>query len=187
MKTQKSFIELYIPFFKAGLFAIGGGYAMLPPMISELVEKRGWVTKEELLDSYAVAQSIPGVIAINTAALLGYRLAKIKGSIAFVLGAISPSLMIILLIAKFYDLLGDNTWVEGALKGIRIAVLAILLMTVIDLTKKSVKDVKGALLALGAFVVIFFLDVSPILVILVGIVLSGLIYYKKEKHNEHPL
>lgn len=187
MDTKKSFIELYIPFFKTGLFAIGGGYAMLPPMISELVDKRGWVTKEELLDSYAVAQSIPGVIAINTAALLGYKLAKLKGSIAFVLGAVSPSLIIILVIAKFYELLANNTWMEGALKGIRIAVLAILMITIVDLAKKSVKDVIGGFLALGAFVTIFFLDVSPIFVILAGILLSGLIYYKKEKKNEHPL
>lgn len=179
-----SFIEGYISFFKIGLMTIGGGYAMLPIMEKEIIEHKKWASGEDVLSSYALAQSIPGVIAVNTAVLLGYKLNKIKGAISFCLGVMSPSILIILLVARVYENVINNPLIEQALKGIRIAVLAMLFVTVINLSKKSIKDFGGAALAVTAFVATSFLDISPVYVIIVGIFLSILIYYRKGRLND---
>lgn len=180
MKNKVGFWECFWVFFKIGLLSIGGGYAMIPPMIVEVVNRKKWVAEENVMDSYALGQSIPGIIAVNTSAFLGYHIGRIKGAISAIIGCILPSFVIILLIARVYKVFSNNPYVEGALKGIRIAVLAMLITTVIDLTKKSFKDITGVVLAtiaLGCLV----LGVSAIFVIIGGIILSGLIYYRKEK------
>lgn len=177
------FIECYISFFKIGLLTIGGGYTMLPIIEKELIQHKKWVTDEDVLNSYALAQSIPGIIAVNTAVLLGYKLGRIKGALAFCLGVISPSIIIILLVAKVYENVLGNQLIEHALNGIRIAVLAMLFVTVFNLVKKSIKDFWGVALALSAFIAVSFLDVSPVYTILAGIVLSILIYHRKDPAN----
>lgn len=178
------FIECYLSFFKIGLLTIGGGYTMLPIIEKEIIQNKKWANEEDVLNSYALAQSIPGIIAVNTAVLLGYKINRIKGAIAFCLGVISPSIMIILLLAKVYENVIGNSLVEHALNGIRIAILAMLFVTVINLIKKSIKDFWGVALSLSAFIAVSILDVSPVYVIIAGIVLSILIYYRKDRTND---
>ncbi|PKM95175.1 MAG: chromate transporter [Firmicutes bacterium HGW-Firmicutes-1] len=179
MKKRIGFFEIYYAFFKIGLLTIGGGYSMLPTMEKETVEGRNWFNHEELINRFALAQSIPGIIAVNTSVLLGYKLDKIRGALASCLGVISPSILIILIIANGYEKFAQNVYVQNGLKGVRIAVLALLVSTIVNLIRKSIKDYWGVVLAMSAFVVISFLNVSPIFVILVGIVASILIYYKR--------
>lgn len=174
-----SFFELYYIFFKIGLLTFGGGYSMLPIIEKEVVDTKKWIIHEELINSFAVAQSIPGIIAVNTSAIIGYKLNKIKGSIAACLGVISPSIIIILIISKGYERFADNLYVSKMLSGIRVAVLALLFATLIKLIKRSIKDYWGVILALSAFILINVLNISPVYVILIGIAASGLIYKKR--------
>lgn len=186
MSKKIGFLEIYIVFFRVGLLTIGGGYSMLPTMEKEMVEGKNWFDHEALINSFALAQSIPGIIAVNTSVLLGFKLNKIRGAIASSLGVISPSILIILIIANGYEKFAQNQYVENGLKGIRIAVLALLVSTLINLIKQSIKDYWGVILALSAFIFISFLNVSPIYIILVGIVASILIYYKRgQKHDSN--
>lgn len=179
MDKKAGFFELYYTFFKIGLLTFGGGYSMLPIIEKEAIDTKHWFSHEEMVNSFAVAQSIPGIIAVNTAALLGYKINKIIGAIATCLGVISPSIIIILLISKGYESFADNPYISKSLNGIRVAVLALLISTLISLIKKSIKDYWGAILALSAFIAISFLEISPVYVILLGIIASGLIYYKR--------
>lgn len=179
-----NFLQLFLSFFKIGLLTIGGGFAMLPVLEKEVIEAKQWVPAEEVLNSYALAQSVPGIIAVNTSVLLGYKLNRIKGAAAAGLGVISPSIIIILLIAKVYENLITNKLIENALTGIRIAVLALLFVTMINLIKKSVKDFWGTLLALSSFITVSFIGVSPVYVIIAGIIFSILIYHRKDKTYE---
>ncbi len=175
---------MYYVFFKVGLLTIGGGYAMLPTMEKEMVEGKMWLDHELLINRFALAQSIPGIIAVNTSVLLGYKLDNIRGAIAACLGVISPSIVIILIIANGYEKFAQNAHIANFLKGVRIAVLALLIATLINLIKKSIKDYWGVGLALISFIVISFLKVSPIIVIIVGVVVSILIYYKRGQDHD---
>lgn len=183
MDKKIGFFEGFWVFFKIGLLTIGGSYAMLPLIIKETVEGKKWFDEEEVIDCFALAQSVPGAIAVNTATLLGYKKNGIKGAIALILGIITPSVLIILIIADLYDRFEENIYFSNALKGIRVAVLSLLIGTVFNLGKKSIQDYWGAMLAITAFILISFLDVSPGYVILAGIVASILIYYKKGDKN----
>jgi chromate transporter len=180
------FFELYCTFLKIGLLTFGGGFSMLPIIEKEAIDGKNWFSHEEMVNSFAVAQSIPGIIAVNTSALLGYKINKVTGAIATCLGVISPSIVIILLISKGYESFADNLYISKSLNGIRVAVLALLITTLISLIKKSIKDYWGAILALGAFITISFLNVSPIYVIILGIIASGLIYYKRGMNDGSP-
>lgn len=182
---MKKYFQYYKAFFKIGLFTIGGGYAMLPSIEKEIIEGKKWATEEDVMNSYALAQSIPGIIAVNTAVLLGYKIDGYKAAIAFCLGVISPSVIIILLIANIYDKISDNVYVANAFKGIRIAVVALLLSTLVRLFKKSIKDIFGILFAVVAFITIVIFDISPLYVIIIGAVISVLVYYRRSDENDN--
>lgn len=184
MKNYKEIIKYYTIFFKIGLFTIGGGYAMLPIIEKELVEKYQWTTEEEVLDSYALAQSIPGVIAVNTAALIGVKGKGFWGALAASLGVISPSIVIIIVIAAFFSKLREITLVSNAFRGIRAAVLALLVISVYKMIRKSVKDIYAIALLSVSFVCVLFFGVSPIYVIIGAVIVSIIIYNRKEKDND---
>ncbi len=151
---------------------------MLPLLDRELAEKRGWVTEEELLDYYAIGQSTPGIIAINTATFVGYKTAGKTGAVAATLGMITPSLIIIILIATFLDHFNEYPVVVKALKGVNIAVAVLLLSSVYKFAKKTVKDIPGFLLCLTAFLAVGLGKVSPIPVVALaaaaGILIAGI-------------
>ena len=159
---MKEFLDLYCAFFRIGLLTFGGGYAMLPMLEREVVNKFHWATYEELLDCYAIGQCTPGVIAVNTGTYIGYKQKGIAGGILATLGVISPSIIIITVIAMIlYPYMG-NEYVMRAFAGIRIAVCALVASSVIKLVKKSVKDIFGIMLAVAAFAIVALLGASPI-------------------------
>ena len=174
----KSLWDLFSVFFKIGLCTFGGGIAMLPILERELSEKRGWTTSNELLDYFALGQATPGIIAVNVATFVGYKRAGIIGGVIATLGMVFPSVVIITVIAKFISNFSEIVWVQKALRGINVAVAAILTMAVYNFSKKAVKSVFGFILLLIAFALIFFFNVNTVWVIfgsaLLGVVLAAL-------------
>ena len=164
-------LELFLTFARISASCFGGGYAMLPFFQQELVEKKGWLTDEELLDLNAVAQCTPGVIAVNTATFCGYRTRGVSGALYATLGILAPPILIVLVISAFFWTYADNPWVQYALTGIRACVCALIINSTVKLYKKAVLDVPTLLIFLGAFVLAAVVGLSPaILVIAAGAV-----------------
>lgn len=169
--------QLYISFFKIGGLTFGGGLAMLPMLERETVTNHGWCTEEELLDIYAIGQCTPGIIAVNTATYIGYKEAGFLGSLFATLGVITPSIVIICLIATILNSLIDLPVIVHALSGIRIVVCALMLNTVLTMAKKGIVDKLGGIIFVSAFVLACFSPVpTAILVVLAGI--TGIITKK---------
>ena len=165
---------LFLAFMKIGMFTIGGGYAMLPLIQREVVD-RGWMSKEEFIDIFSVAQSLPGIFAVNIAIFVGYRLKKKLGGLVCALGTIMPSFVIILLIALCFTQVKDNVWVEKAFKGLRPAVVALIAVPCLT-TARSIKlSYKQLVIPVGAALLIWLVGVSPAWIILAAIV-GGLVY-----------
>jgi len=181
MIVFKRLLKLYIAFFKVGLMTIGGGYAMLPIIEREIVKDLKLTTMEEVAESYTLSQTLPGVIASNAAALIGYRLYKKKGAIACTLGVITPSIIIILIIARVFTQIEHLEVVQNAFKGIRIVVLALLIDSFTRLFKMAIFDKKTFILASLAFILVLFSLVNPVLVVLSGGILGVLIYRDRVK------
>lgn len=160
--------KLYALFFKMGLFTFGGGYAMLPILQKEAVEKQKWITEEELLNYYSIGQCTPGIIAVNAASFIGYKLRKIGGLISATLGVISPSLIIIILVAALLRKYMDNQYVQWAFGGIRISVIALIIDTVWDMWRKGIKDVRGYVVFAAAALLLWFFDLSAILIVILA-------------------
>ena len=175
---MKKLWQLFYTFAIVGVTTFGGGYAMLPALQREVVEKRGWATEEELMDWYAIGQCTPGVIAVNTATFAGQKQAGTAGGVAATLGVVFPSLVIITIIAAFIQGFAGIPAVQHAFAGIRACVCVLILNAVVKLWKKSVLDWKtGAIFAL-VFLASVFLHLSPvvyvILAALAGIALKRL-------------
>jgi len=175
---QSGLLELFIAFFKVGLFTIGGGYAMLPMLRKEVVDKHGWATDEEMMDYFAVGQSTPGIIAINTSTFIGYKYKGLIGALVSTLGMVTPSWIIIISIAAFYQEFADNHLVEAAFSGVRIVVVVLILNAVIKMGKKSLKDTISVLIFLITFFLVALLQAQAIYIIvtaaILGIVINSL-------------
>lgn len=173
LRLQKNiYIELFLSFLKIGSFTIGGGYAMIPLIEKEVVENKKWIEKDYFLDMLAVAQSAPGVMAINTAIFVGYKIKGFKGALASSLGTILPSFLIILLIASFFVEIKDNNSVEKILKGIRPAVVALIAYPVWKLSKAANINRYTFFIPIIVITLIFFLKISPIYVIISALFLG---------------
>ncbi len=168
--------DLFCTYFRVGAVTFGGGYAMIPILEREIVKKKNWVTEEELLDYYAISQCTPGVIAVNAATFVGYKKGGVLGAIIATLGVITPSIIIITIIANMLSIFSDNKYVESAFKGISVAVCALVLTTVVGLIKKNVKNIFSVIIALGAFVAIGILQLSPIIVV-ISVLLASLLRF----------
>ena len=175
---MKELFDLFWTFCKIGALTFGGVYAMLPLIQREIVENKKWSTEKEILDYYAVGQCTPGVIAVNTATFIGYKLRGIIGGIVATLGVIFPSIVIILIIATFLQNFADLAIVQSAFAGIRVAVVALIITTVVKLIKSSIKDYLGVIIAIIAFVISAFIGLSPVYVViaaaLTGFISKGL-------------
>jgi chromate transporter len=172
------YLELFLTFFEIGAFTFGGGYAMLPLLERELVDNKGRVTKEEILDYYAVGQATPGIIAINTSTFCGYKKGGNLGGIIASLGFLTPSIIIITIIANFLEAFSHIVYIQYAFAGIRVAVCALVLNTVINLAKKNANTKVKLMVFIITFIAIAFLKVSPvIMVIAVGI--FGILFGKR--------
>lgn len=172
---------LFLTFLKIGVGTIGGGYAMLPLIQREVVD-RGWLSKEDFIDLFSVAQSLPGIFAVNISIFVGYKLKKNMGSVVCALGTILPSFLIILLIATFFTQVQNNEWVEKIFKGLRPAVVALIAVPCIT-TARSIKlNYLTMIIPIVAALLIWMGGVSPVWIILAAIA-GGLVYGLKIKKN----
>ena len=166
--------KLFSAFNRIGAFTFGGGYAMLPMLERECVEKNGWVTREELLDYFAIGQCTPGVIAVNTATFVGKKQRGFWGAFAATAGVVLPSFIIICILTALLANFASIPAVKYALHGVRVCVGVLILNTVIKLVKEKIKDVLGYVLCAAAFLVVAVFKISPVFVViaaaLVGIV-----------------
>ena len=174
---MKTLLQLFLVFARIGGFTFGGGYAMLPLLQREIVEKRKWATQEELMDYYAIGQCTPGIIAVNTATFIGYKIKGIIGGIVATVGVVAPSIVIIVVISAFISNFQDLQAVKWAFGGIRAAVIALIVSSVIKLSNKSLVDVVTVILFLVVTALSFFTNLSPAIFVvaagLCGIVLKG--------------
>lgn len=159
-------LSLFLSFAKVGVMTFGGGYAMIPILEREIVDKQGWASSEELMDYYAVGQCTPGVIAVNTATFIGYRVAGLAGGVAATLGVVFPSVVIICLIAGILTNFADIPAVKSAFTAIRVCVCVLIFNAVVKLWKGAVKDKAGLVLFLIVFVLSLFFDISPVIFVL---------------------
>lgn len=185
MKNKlKQFLELYFAFVKIGAFTFGGGLAMMPIMQRELIEKRGWVSEEELIDYFAIGQSTPGIIAVNVATFVGYKKLGWLGGIIGTLGVVTPSWVIIMLLAGAISSVDKYPLAQRALRGINVAVAALLTSVIVKFTKKTIKNFWNALFMLLAFALIYFFKVQSVWIILSSLIIGCLLtLYKKKKQK----
>lgn len=170
--------QLFVTFMRIGGLTFGGGYAMLPMLEKEAVEHRGWVTNSELLDYYAVAQCTPGIIASNTAALIGYKVKGAIGAVFASLGVVTPSYVIITIIAAFISNFTDLVVVQNALAGVQVCVVALILSAIIKLWKNSIVDTLTLILFIITFIAMITTPLSPIIAVVcmavVGLVANAI-------------
>ncbi len=169
---MKELWELFVMFLNIGAFTFGGGFAMLPIIQKEVVETRRWATDEEIIDCFAIGQCTPGVIAVNTATFIGYKRKGIAGGIVATAGVILPSLVIITIIATFFQQFQNYKIVQYAFGGIRVGVIALITMTIYTMFKQTVKNLLGIVIFVFAFIIIAFTNLSPIIVIVISALLG---------------
>lgn len=178
-----SLFALFWMFLKIGLFTIGGGLVMIPLISRKVVEEKKWITEEEMLDCIALGQSLPGVIAINSAAYVGYKKRGVKGGIMATLGVTVPSLVIIIALANVINAVNDNHFVQGAMVGIKACVVGLVICVAYDLGKKTLKNAFQWVMAVAAFICVAIFNVNAIIVIICA-ALAGIIYYNVIKAKD---
>ena len=179
------FLQLYTTFFRIGILTFGGGLTMLPLLKYELVETKKWITEEKLLDCYAIGQCTPGIIAVNTATYVGYLKSGVLGGIVATLGMVTPSVVIVTLIAAFLQNFMEVAIIQHALMGIRGAVCALMLNTVVSLAKKSLISKINIVICAVVLILALFTNIPTIaLIVISGI--AGVIIEKIKggKSNE---
>lgn len=181
MSYLKELINLFFAFFRIGAFTFGGGYAMLPMLEKEIVEKYKWATLEEILDYFAIGQCTPGVIAVNTATFIGYKNKGVVGGIVATLGVITPSMIIISVIATILSAIYKNPIVQHAFSGIGVAVCAILIQAVIKMGKSGLVDKVTWIIGICAFFLSLIFDISTIIIIIAAGIVA--IVYKNVKRR----
>lgn len=165
---MKKYLQMFWSFIKIGAFTLGGGYAMIPLIEKEIVERRKWIEHKEFIDMIAISQSAPGSIAVNTAAFVGYKVGGFPGSIMTTLGAIMPSYIIIILVASVFIGIQDSTAVKSIFKGIDPAITALIAAPVLRLGKDARINKKTIAIPIVAAVLVAFLKITPILIIIVS-------------------
>lgn len=165
------YIELFCSFFKIGLFTFGGGYAMIPIIQREVIERHRWIEEREFLDLLTLAQSAPGPISLNTSVFVGYKMYGYRGALSALLGVILPSFLIILVVAIFFSQIRENAIVDAAFKGMRPVVVALILAPVLGFTK-GMNWVMMAVVAAVALLVWHF-GISPIYLLMGGAVVGA--------------
>ena len=180
---MRSLWDLFVSFFKIGAFTFGGGYAMLPMLQREVVQRHSWVTEEELLDYYALSQCTPGVIAVNTATFVGTKIKGALGGAVSTLAVVTPSLMIIILISTLLQNFAHYAPVQHALAGIRVAVAALVVSSVLKLWKKGVKGAMGIGIFSASLLLVVLFGLSPVLIV-AGTLVLGLLMARKESKEK---
>ncbi|MCR4949677.1 MAG: chromate transporter [Treponema sp.] len=189
MKNKKrgylrSLLELYLTFVKIGAFTFGGGLAMMPIMQRELIEKRGWLTEEELIDYFAIGQSTPGIIAVNVATFVGYKRLGWFGGIIGTIGVVTPSWVIIMLLAGAISSVDKYPLAQKALRGINVAVAALLTSVIVKFSKKTIKTIWNVVFMLLAFALIYFFKVQSVWIIIASLIIGSLLTLYRQKKAE---
>ena len=180
----KALWQLFATFFRIGAFTFGGGYAMIPLIQRETVEKQGWISDDDILEVVAIAESTPGPIAINSATFVGYRTCGVLGSVAATMGVVLPSFIIILTISGILREFQENVYVQYAFRGIRCGVLALILKAMWGMYKKCKKNVPAYIVMVAAFVLVAFVKV-PVLWVIIGCAVFGIVtYFAMEKEGK---
>lgn len=172
---MKLCFKLFLIFAKIGAMTFGGGYAMLPILQREIVDKYKWATEEEVMDYFAIGQCTPGIIAVNTATFIGQKTKGVLGGIFATLGLVFPSLVIISILAGVIETFSDITWVQNAFGGIRVCVCVLILNSVVKLSKKAIIDKITLLIFLAVMLASFFTDLSPVIFILIAAIAGILV------------
>ncbi|WP_209315229.1 chromate transporter [Soehngenia longivitae] len=178
---MKIILNLFITFFKIGAFTFGGGYAMIPIMEREIVENKKLIGDEEFTDMLALAQASPGPVAVNTSVFIGYKIRGLTGALSCLLGTVLPSFLIILIIAIFFNDFKNLAIVEEIFSGIRPAIAALILSSVVIMLKKGDNLTKRISIAVIVAVLVGFLDISPVIIIIAGALISLIMNYLKIK------
>ncbi|MFR9603686.1 MAG: chromate transporter [Rikenellaceae bacterium] len=176
MNSNIKFIHLFLSFSKIGMFTFGGGYAMIPLIEAEVIEKRGWIEKSEFVDLLTIAQSIPGPLALNASAFVGYKSRGYRGALTSILGVILPSFVTLLLVALFFSTIRDNAVIVAAFNGMRPAVVALMAVPMFSL----MKGVHPALLVIAAVTMfaMWWWSISPIYMIAAAMAVAVVWGYK---------
>lgn len=184
--------QLFVAFFKTGLFTFGGGYAMISILEEDLVAKKHWISSQDMLNMLVIAESTPGVIAVNTATSVGYRLRGVWGAIAATVGVVLPSFVIISALTFVINALADNVWYQAAFKGVQACVTVLVINAFVKMFRQLEHGWFSAILLAAAFDVALFTDFNVIFLILIGAVL-GIVYvliadaHNKRQANKLPL
>lgn len=178
-----SLLEIFIIFFKMSAVTFGGGYAMLPILQREVVDKRNWMTHERIIDYYAVSQGLPGIIAINVSVFIGKERRGFWGGLIGALGMVSPCLVIISLIAAFLSNFQELPLVRHAFAGVTICVAALILDAVIGLWKKAIINLFGVSLFVMSFGALLVFEMSPIIIVLASAG-TGILFHKLKKRGD---
>ena len=173
---MRELIEILWSFLKIGAFTFGGGYAMIPLIQHEVINHRRWLREGEFVELLTIAQSAPGPIALNTAVFVGYKLRGYRGALAAVLGVVIPSFLIILVVAMFFADMRDNVWVDAAFKGMRPAVVALIVAPIVGLAR----GMNMWLMAVAAAIalVVWYFGLSPVWFLMTG-ALGGVLWVAK--------
>lgn len=181
MPRVKLALLIFVYFIKIGTFTFGSGWSILAQMEQEFVDKRHWMTKQDLLELVAVGKSLPGIMITNITMLFGYQMAGVLGGVLAVLGIALPAVVVLSLVTLVYDAIKSNYWVWAALKGVQCAVVPIIGGAAISLGKEALKDKMSVILCLGALAVCHFTGISNIVLILVGVV-GALVWMGVKEH-----
>ena len=182
--NRNRIIEIFILFFKIGAFTIGGGYAMLSLIEDEIVNKKKWLDHEEFLDGMAIAQSTPGVLAVNISLITGYKIAGFLGMFAGMLGAVLPSFFIVLFLSQILLAYGNHPIVVAIFDGVKPAITALILISVYRIGKSANINRYNFVIPLIVAVLIKCFGVSPIVIIIATMILGNIFYILKEKRED---
>lgn len=184
---KTSLWQLFATFFKTGLFTFGGGYAMIAILQEELVDKKKWITNQDMLDMIVIAESTPGVIAVNTATSVGYKTRGILGAIIATLGVILPSFLIISVLSYLIDAFQSNVWYQSAFKGIQACVTVLVVNAFTKMFKQIEHDAYNYIAFVVAFAIAAFTNFSVIYLILIGGVCGFVVTLLKDKKSKEKL
>lgn len=177
---SRKMLDMFLTLVKIGTFTLGGGYAMIPLVQKEFVENKKWIDDEEFMDIVALSQTIPGALIINSSTYLGYRLFGFSGAVVACLGSMLPAVIIILLVAIFFNQIKDNEMVETIFKGVRPAVVSLILYSVIKLSKSVSRNLRNYIWVAVSAISIAFFSLNPIIIIVVSGLLGYILFKGKE-------
>ncbi|HBT48900.1 MAG: Chromate transporter [Caldanaerobacter subterraneus] len=170
------YLSLFWAFFKVGAFSFGGGYAMIPLIKKEIIDIHHWLSMDQFLDIIAISQMTPGPIAINAATFVGYKIGGFWGSVAATIGVTAPSFLIIIILALLIIRYRHLPWLEAFFKGVRPAVIALIVQAAYSVGKSSFTGIKDMLVAAMVFVGLYLLKINPLIIILMAAILGIVIY-----------